>query len=289
MSAQTTSSDDLGIWHFSPYSSPSTWGWSWVVELLLCSPEKATEAVLVPLAATRHGVDVSSLKLLQSLFPDQSLQASRPQGCTEWSFLFPAICIICIYCCCNFIWCFHLSGVQHDEKLLQVFGGRYTSVCFCHFESSALFPSASVEKPFPITHSFGTPWTTSLRCEKWPFTPIFNELLILGGLFHFPHTILELEKSEEKSHWWIHDKFLLKTFLMLLQQLLKYIPKKVSPQHTTVPGDDISCLPSFSISCSCRCLQWLFLSPWDVSHSMPSVYARWGQSSALSSEERKVA
>lgn len=145
-----------------------------------------------------------------------------------------------------------------------------------------------LRSPFP-SHSFGTPWTTSLGCEKWPLTPIFNKLLILGGLFHFPHTILELEKSEEKSHWWIHDKFLLKTFLMLLQQLLKYIPKKVSPQHTTVPGDDISCLPSFSISCSCRCLQWLFLSPWDVSNSMPSVYPRWGQSSALSSEERKVA
>lgn len=71
---------------------------------------------------------------------------------------------------------------------------------FSNFESSALFPDVSAEEPSPHTCSFGTPQTTSLTGEKWPFIPIFNKSLVPGRLFLFPPTRLELDMSEEKSH-----------------------------------------------------------------------------------------
>lgn len=43
--------------------------------------------------------------------------------------------------------------------------------------------------------------------------------------------------SEQRSHWLTHGKFLLKSLLMLLQQLLRHSARKVSPQHTGIPGD----------------------------------------------------
>lgn len=96
---------------------------------------------------------------------------------------------------------FHLSAIQHGESILQLFAWSFTSNCFSHSESSARSPNVSAEEASPSTCSFGSLQTTSLRCEKWPFIPIFNKSLVPGRLLPFPSTSLGIEMSEEKSYW----------------------------------------------------------------------------------------
>lgn len=73
------------------------------------------------------------LKSEVTLFPDLELpvQASGVWGCTEvdpFSHCMNYLHLLTL----NFIWCY-LSRVQHEESLLQVFEGRFTSDCFGHF------------------------------------------------------------------------------------------------------------------------------------------------------------
>lgn len=120
------------------------------------------------------------------------------------------------------------------KSLLQIFGGRFTSDCFSHFESSAPFHGDSAEESPPNTHSFGTPQSPLSDVKNGHLFPSLRSHSNLEGS---STSSKQIWSYKERSRWLTHCKFLLKSLLMLLLQLLRHTAGKVSPQHTGVPGD----------------------------------------------------